>query len=56
VIDAVRQAKLREAEQARYWTGFTAEAAAAFFGHIARELRWLAAHEDELRQALASSA
>lgn len=56
VIDVVRRAKVREAERARYWAGLTAGAAAAFFGHIARELDWLAAHEDELRHALAGSA
>ena len=55
VIDVVRRAKLREAERARYWAGLTAGAAAAFFGHIARELDWLAAHEDALHQTLAES-
>jgi hypothetical protein len=56
VIDVVRQAKVRDAERARYWPGLTAEAASAFFGHIARELAWLGAHENELRHACAKSA
>jgi hypothetical protein len=53
VIDAVREAKQREAERPRYWHGMTTAAAADFLGHIARELTWLAAHEDKLCQALA---
>ena len=55
VIDVVRRAKVREAERARYWVGLNARAAAAFFGHIARELDWLAAHENELRHAVDES-
>jgi hypothetical protein len=51
-VDAVRRAKVREAERAHHWAGLTAGAAAAFFGHIARERAWLAAHGDELPQAL----
>jgi hypothetical protein len=53
VIDAAREAKQREAERPRYWQGMTAAVAAEFLGHVVSELKWLATHEDELRQALA---
>jgi len=52
VIDAVRDAKISEGERPRYWSGLTAAAASEFFGHLQRELAWLAANEHELRQAL----
>ena len=53
VLDAVREAKQREAERPRYWPGMTAAIVAEFLSHIVRELRWLEANEDELRAALA---
>jgi aminoglycoside phosphotransferase (APT) family kinase protein len=48
-IDAARRAKIAEGERARYWAGLTAAGASEFFGHLARELAWLAANEGALR-------
>jgi hypothetical protein len=53
VLNAVREAKQREAERPRYWPGMTASIVSEFLSHIVRELDWLAANEDELRAALA---
>ena len=53
LFDAVREAKQREAERPRYWPGMTAAIVAEFLSHVARELRWLDANEDALREALA---
>jgi Phosphotransferase enzyme family len=53
-LDAVREAKQREAERPRYWPGMTAAIVAEFLAHIVRELEWLAANETELRAALQS--
>jgi thiamine kinase-like enzyme len=52
VLDAVREAKQREAERPRYWPGMTAAIVAEFLSHIVRELRWLEANGEELRAAL----
>jgi hypothetical protein len=52
MLDAIREAKQREAERPRYWPGMTATIVAEFLSHIVRELEWLAANEHELRAAL----
>lgn len=52
LLDAVREAKQREAERPRYWPGMTAAIVAEFLSHIVRELGWLAEHEEELRAAV----
>ena len=52
LLEAVREAKQREAERPRYWPGMTAAIVAEFLSHIVRELEWLAANEDSLRAAL----
>lgn len=52
LLEAVREAKQREAERPRYWPGMTAAIVAEFLSHIVQELDWLAAHEGELRDAL----
>ena len=52
ILDAVREAKQREAECPRYWPGMTAAIVAEFLSHIVRELDWLDANEDDLRAAL----
>ena len=54
VLDAIREAKQREAERPRYWPGMTAAIVAEFLSHIVRELEWLAANEHDLRAALGS--
>jgi hypothetical protein len=52
VLDAVREAKQREAERPRYWPGMTPAIVSEFLSHIVRELEWLSANEVELRAAL----
>jgi Phosphotransferase enzyme family len=52
LLDAVREAKQREAERPRYWPGMTAAIVADFLSHIVSELEWLAANEESLRVAL----
>ena len=52
-LEAVREAKQREAEKSRYWPSMTPAIVADFLSHIVRELRWLAENENELRAALA---
>jgi Phosphotransferase enzyme family len=53
LLDAVRDAKQREADRPRYWPGMTAATIAEFLSHVVRELEWLAANEEDLRTALA---
>ena len=53
VVDALREAKQREAERLRYWP-VTAGSAAQFLSQLVRELEWLAANEPELHDALGS--
>jgi hypothetical protein len=53
LLDAVREAKQREAERPRYWPGMTAAIVAEFLSHVVRELQWLDSNEVELRAALA---
>jgi Phosphotransferase enzyme family len=52
MLEAIREAKQREAERPRYWPGMTASIVAEFLSHVVRELEWLAGNEDELRAAL----
>ena len=52
ILDAVREAKQREAERPRYWPGMTVAIVAEFLSHVVRELEWLAANEAELAAAL----
>jgi hypothetical protein len=52
MLEAIREAKQREAERPRYWPGMTAAIVAEFLSHVIRELEWLAANEHELRAAL----
>jgi aminoglycoside phosphotransferase (APT) family kinase protein len=51
-LEAVREAKQREAERPRYWPGMTASIVSEFLAHIVRELDWLVDHEAELREGL----
>jgi len=53
LLEAVREAKQREAERPRYWPGMTASIVAEFLSHIVSEFEWLAGNEDDLRAALA---